>query len=334
MKKIGRWLTKAFCAAATAGVLVSLFCYFFYNLPSRQVATGATDYRWSTHHASYRGTEGFAYTTTDENGYVNTYPKKKDSVDVLIMGSSHTEGFNVNGDENYTYLLNKMWDENGANTYAYNIGVSDHTMVRCFDNLETAIQQFSPAEYVMIETDTIQPSLTTLKQLDEGTFPEIPAYTSKLASVLQKSDFLRLSYAQITNLLEQDKPRTAMDASNYDQDEYARYLENMLKRGGETAANNGIKLVIVYSSPLAFDYHGCVTEPKNLEEEALFRSLCEKYGIGFINMHATYAEHYNATHQLPHGFSNSAVGAGHINKHGHACIAKELYRYLMEGEKK
>ena len=58
-----------------------------------------------------RGTEGFAYTKTDENGFVNTFPEKKDEINVLVMGSSHAEGFNVDSDENFTYVLNKKFKD-------------------------------------------------------------------------------------------------------------------------------------------------------------------------------------------------------------------------------
>ena len=81
MKKTCLWMTKACFACLLSFLIVSLFCHFYYNLPSRsEVPSQATDYGWSAHHSAYRGTEGFAHTQTDENGYINTYPEKKDTV--------------------------------------------------------------------------------------------------------------------------------------------------------------------------------------------------------------------------------------------------------------
>ena len=330
-----QWLLKAVSAGLVSVIIVSAFCYFYYNLPSRRVvSTGSTDYSWSANNRAYRGTEGFAYTKTDENGYVNTFPEKKDTIDVLVMGSSHTEGFNVDYDENYTYLLNKTFSENGNDKYAYSIGVSGHSMVRCFRNLNSAINEFSPTAYVVLETNTIQPNYAELKALAEGTLEYIPAYSSKWADLLQKSDFLRLAGAQISNFMEQNKTANAVEEPAVDQAEYVAYLENMLKNGSEVVKEKGLKLMIVFSTPLQFDYDGALLAPQNPESVALFRSLCEKYDIQFVYMTPVYEEHYNATQQLVHGFSNTAVGKGHLNKYGHACVATEVYRYLMEGEKK
>jgi len=70
------------------------------------------------------------------------------------------------------------------------------------------------------------------------------------------------------------------------------------------------------------------------EREKLFEELCGEYGIGFINMFSYFEQRYNATYELPHGFTNSHVGVGHINAAGHTCIANAIFDYVEGGASK
>ena len=39
---------------------------------------------------------------------------------------------------------------------------------------------------------------------------------------------------------------------------------------------------------------------------------------------------YNQNYILPHGFINSSIGNGHLNKYGHKMLAEELYKIIEE----
>jgi hypothetical protein len=49
-----------------------------------------------------------------------------------------------------------------------------------------------------------------------------------------------------------------------------------------------------------------------------------------MDMTGAFTEEYKRSHVLPHGFANTAVGAGHLNKNGHRIIAAELFRQIHE----
>ena len=102
MKKNLKWLFKAIVAGCAALVLLNLFAFFWYNVPVHyENPSGATEYVWERHKFYSKATEGFALGRTNNEGFnnINDY-HEGDSIDILLMGSSHTEGFNVAQDEN------------------------------------------------------------------------------------------------------------------------------------------------------------------------------------------------------------------------------------------
>ena len=333
MKKTLIWFVKAFIAGTTALCVANIFCFFYYNLPVHYTnQTGATDYYWDENHFSSRGTEGFAATKTDENGFVNTYPYKKESIDVLVMGSSHAEGFNVNSDENFTYILNSKFHEKGLDKYAYNIGTSGHDFLRCLRNLENAFAVYAPKEYIVIEATSIDYDIEKLEQLNNGTYDTFESYNSGLVYTLQKIDFFRLIYAQLNNYIKNNKVEDKQNVSEKTiSSEYIQLLESALCKASQTTFDNGCKLIVVYTSELETDYNGHTILQKYTPKQEIFKSICQKYNIEFVDMHSAYKEMYMQTFHLPRGFSNTAVGKGHTNKYGHSCIAQTLYDIMIEG---
>lgn len=331
MKKLSKYILKTLVAGVAAFLCMSIFCYFYYNLPAHEpTPTGATDSTWTTAHFSCRGTEGFAYTKTDENGYVNTFPHKKDSVDILLMGSSHTEAFNVNADQNYAYLLNQKLYDSNHNMYAYSIGMSSHNLGRCLNNLEHALTTYQPSKYVVIETHSAQISVPLMQQMINDSYIPNAKYNSGIAYHLQKFDFLRLIYAQLSNLRNNNQVDSPADPANFDQ--YASYLDQTLQKAAGIAKSNNCTLVILYSSTPSVDYTGQLISPAYSKDLALLENTCQKYDIVFINTQSSYTKMYNETHCLPHGFTNTAIGKGHLNKYGHACIAAVLFNFVTTEE--
>ena len=105
-----------------------------------------------------------------------------------------------------------------------------------------------------------------------------------------------------------------------------------MKISSDTVQDYGCKLVILYSPTLSVDYFGNIVPASSSEELALLEDACKKYDIVFINAGSSYEQMYSKTYQLPHGFMNTAVGTGHLNKYGHSCIADILFDYVMKEE--
>ena len=348
MKKKITWFVKAFVACVVAFGILTGFCSFYYNLPIHYTnPKKSTDYYWEENSGSVKCTEGFAKVKVDDKGFVNTYIPKSENIDALIMGSSHTEAFNVAEYENYTYLLNEKFSGNENDLYFYSIGTSGHTFQRCLRNLESAVKEFNPQEFIVIETVSVNLSLEEIEDIQNGTLDYLPSHDSGLIYYLQKSDLFRLLYAQFSNVVKNEnlpsfdflKPEeVSNDTENLPGDsvsvEYEKSLDSVLKRCSEIAKNNDCKLIIAYIPQLEIDYNGNVMEEENTIEQKIFEKNCKKYDIGFVNMYESFANYYDENNVLLQGFSNTGIGVGHINKHGHSVIADELYSYIMEGNEK
>ncbi len=336
MKKTFLWFTKAFIAGLIAFGIVSGLCFFYYNLPiHHENKSGATDYLWDKEHLSFRGTEGFAFTKTDENGFVNTFPAKKDTIDVLIMGSSHAEGFNVSADENLTYVLNQKFEQNNCDKYAYNIGTSGHSFLMCLRNLNNAIREYQPEDCVVIELPRLDFDIVKLRKFDNGTLEVLSSHNSGLMYFLQKSDFLRLVYSQISNFTNQDTDSTAIVAEQQyfgtdDWTEYCTIVDKMLSEAAETTAKNNCRLIVYHSPEMRVDYSGNIIPREFSQQQKFFIDTCQKYDIGFIDMFPEYEEMYNETKHLPQGFTNTKISEGHTNKYGHRRIGEKLYEFINE----
>ncbi len=350
MKKKIIWFLKAFVALLVAFCIMSGFCAFYYNLPIHYTnPSGATDYSWEKGSYSVKCTEGFAKVRTDENGFVNTYKPKGEKIDALVMGSSHTEAFNVGEKENYTYLLNDKFSGDENQMYFYNIGTSGHTFQRCLRNLESAVEEFNPQKYIIIETVDVNLSLSELEAVKNDTLDYLPSHDTGLIYYLQKSDLFRRLYAQLSNVLENEKlptlnisgsekasgsaPKTGESDENV-MVEYEKALDAVMKKSSEIAKNNGCRLIIAYIPHLEIDYSGNIIEKETSEQRVIFESICDKYDIGFVDMYEGFVNFYEQNHTLLQGFSNTGVGVGHINKHGHSVIAHELYNYITEENEK
>lgn len=314
-----------------------MFCVLYYNIPVHVSSKSrATDHVWESNKFYSRGTEGFAFGKTDANGYNNLVALDSKDVDVLFIGSSHMEAFNVSQDKNSVSLLNKLMNEKNMGLNAYNIGISSHYFARCLNNFADAVSEYDSANYIVIETSNIKPSVDDLQKIEGGTFEKLEASSNSLVVMFQKIPFVRRVYAQLSNI--QIGKTKNVDPANIvqveqNENEYKNMLNDALSKVSITAENNGTKLIIFYHTNLNTDKSGALIEREEINDVTLFRTLCEDNNIIFIDMYDAFAESYNETYHLPHGFSNTAVGEGHLNKYGHEVIARELFELISNLEK-
>ena len=89
-------------------------------------------------------------------------------------------------------------------------------------------------------------------------------------------------------------------------------------------------MIIFYHPTTRINSDGSLLLPNDAEKRETFSNLCKQNGIIFLDMTERFKYEYKVNHVLPHGFINSSVGSGHLNKYGHKMIADELYK-LIEG---
>lgn len=336
--KIKKLLKIAF-SLLISFILLNGICFFYYNVPVHSESkTGSTDYIWEKSKFYSRGTEGFAWGRTDGNGFNNISTDNSVSPDVLIMGTSHTEAFNVQQNESYAYLLNKFAADSGIDASVYNIGISGHRIITCLNNYEEALEEFKPHKYVIIEATTTELSIDDIDQIVNGTVKKNHSTANPVLIFLQKIPLVRCVYYQLDKLGVEIKNTTDdesqvqttknSDGETTKTENYNDALDSLFKQIAGISEKNGIKLIVLFNSPLEIDDNGVVLPQEKSEESYAFENACKKNGIIFLNMYDAFAANYNATYRLPNGFSNTAVGEGHLNKYGHEVIAKELYKLI------
>ncbi|MHB9291330.1 hypothetical protein Holit_00404 [Hollandina sp. SP2] len=319
-------------AGIMAFLFLNVFCLVYYKLPVHiTTKTGVTDYMWEKYAYYSKMTEGFGYGKMNNEGFNNLQDYNAQPIDILVIGSSQMEGTNVPQNKTTTALLNEYF--NGLK-YVYNIGTSGHNFPHIVNNIETAVQYYKPNEYIVIEIGSTQFNIQDLEASINGTLKRIPSFNNKNMFFLQKMPYLRLIYFQYKNFTgngEEDEPKQNDIA--FDKENYSIVLDAAIKKLHRISIEQDIKITIFYHPHFILDEKGSIYDNTDYEYLAIFKKICFNNDIAFINMEDYFIEEYNSNHILPHGFSNTAVGAGHLNKNGHRLIANELFRQINIMEK-
>lgn len=200
MYKILLRLGKVALSGCLALAVLTGLCFFYYNIPMHYTsADGATDYKWLTNHFYSRGTEGFAWGKTNNEGYLNTFDYQPGMpVSVLVMGSSHMEAYQVAMEESTASRLNAAL----TGKTVYNIGTSGHTLMTCVGNLKAAVGKYLPQDYIIIETAASSFPNESLTLALNNRFPEHQSHEGGIIGLLQRVPYLRLLYKQLRGLWE------------------------------------------------------------------------------------------------------------------------------------
>ena len=328
LKKVVTELLKIIIAGFVSICLLSVFiCFFSFSGIHITNSTGATDYTWEPNQRKAQITEGFSWLYMDENGF-NNMIQLDSKIDNLVMGSSHMEAVNIAGDENVAYLLNQYIPDE----YTYNIGMSGHTIYTCVQNMEAAVLEYAPSDYIILETDTVELSADKMTEVLSNSYPEIPSYDSGILYLLQKKvPLIKNIYRALGDWRNSDikasgdnNKQGAIEIADNENDEYTEILNSFLAKVYGDAISSGAQLMIVYHPLTEIDQHGDMIN--TTDENALneFEKACKDIGIIFVDMTSDFEELYEEKHILAHGFINTAVGDGHLNKYGHKAIAERL----------
>ncbi|MEL4106690.1 SGNH/GDSL hydrolase family protein [Oscillospiraceae bacterium WX1] len=249
------------------------------------------------------------------------------------------EAFQVMQDENATYLLNKQLHDSGRSDFAYNIGISGHDFLRCAADLSNAINAFKPNKYIVIETGSVSFSATDVDDVLSGTYPVIPSHDQGIIGQLQRLPYLRLVYHQLQSFIglntgsndavsaPEDKDLAGALAPSYRND-FTRLIQKM----SDTAKNASVKLIILYHPEISFKNDGSLQIMTNTDYLQLFSKACSENGVVFIDMSDKFLSEYQSQQLVPYGFSNTAVGVGHLNRDGHRMIADVLFQVIAKDE--
>jgi len=326
-------MLKAGVAMVLAIVLLSVFT-FIYSHSGVHITneTGATDYKWKSNQFRANMSEGFSWMRMNADGFNNAFDlSDKPNINILLMGSSHMEAVNIPTDKNVGYLLNDRMPE----WITYNIGISGHTIYQCANNLSNAVAYYNPKDYIVMETDRVVLEVNKMADVIDGRFSRIPSHDNGLVYKVQEYiPCLLPLYREMKNWMSAGNLAPAADniknedmADKQHTEEYEIMLDRFLSKIREDAGD--CKVVIFYHPETMLDESGEILL-KNSEEAESFAAACSKNDIEFINMYDDFKNAFITDHVLAHGFSNTAVGSGHLNIYGHELIANRLIMLIRE----
>lgn len=336
-KKKKTVIIKSIAAVLAALVVLDLFCLWYYNPAA---------YKWDEYRATdnvrtagrftSRASEGFAYSVTDAYGYNNSDIPGEDGVAVLMMGSSHLEGYNVMPKDNTAVLLSEMLKDRGYDGFVYNIGTSAHGFPRNVANLERALERFAPKDCVIMELTSVMIVEAEINMgLNDG-FERIAYTKSYGADWLTNRPLFATLYKQWQSLIrisDEEAPVHEFEITEEVIEAYRVLITELIQKAADTAQAHGVRLIIYYHPHLKLMPDGTAL-PDIGDERCLkvFSEACGKADICFVDMSGEFIRSYEEANVLPHGFINSAPGEGHLNAGGNAMIAQALCAAVLGGE--
>lgn len=345
LKKIIQWFLKVFISGTISIIILSAFSLLYYNNGIRKTSsTGVTDYSWSNRFYSI-GYEGFAAGMYDKDGYNNSNSIPKDDIDILLMGSSQMNAYNVTPQHSTAYLLNNMMADSKLDYNLYNIGMEGHDFYICSDNLDRALNVYAPKKYVLIETRTIKLSTKSMERVLTGTRTKTPAFDSGIVYYFQKVPYFRLMYRQLrdrfnmndNSLNNAHSKDNSIDQNNTNtmpllDDAYEQMLNRYLKNLEQIAAEHHVIPIIFYIPDIMFNRDGSMQTTDDIQDISFFSKMCDKHQIEFVDLTEPFLNNYVKNKIVPFGFSNTQIGAGHLNRAGHHIIAQSLFEKIKEIE--
>ena len=323
---------KIFFAWCVSIVILSFLFLVYYIMPVHEKnINGGTDYVWQPNSFWVKMTEGVSFGRLDSLGFNN------DSVvnnpDVLVLGSSHMEAMEVLQYENTSALLQHFLKGKYS---VYNKGISGHSFYKVCQYLPVNLNMYhNKPKYVFIESSTINISREHVEQIFSKKIKNKKSYDTGFIGTLQKIPFFRLIYLQYDSGLfkiftpnrgkkiNAQNKNDVIDPKPYHQ--LFEYLENLEKE-------YGTQIIIAYHPTGKIQKDGSI-EFKASERLKLFSQVSKKYGITFVDLTDDFEKMFYTEYHVAHGFVTGRLEYGHLNRYGHECMAKAVYKSIMELEK-
>ena len=325
-KETVKWIVKALLAGLAAFAVLCAACAFYFNVPVRvSNPDGTTEYRYEPNRRYFRGTEGFGTGRTNNEGFNNLRDYKHgDTINILLMGSSHMEGFCVPQADSAAAVLNRLF---GGEKYVYNIGMAAHTFPYCAEHLDRALAVYAPTDAVVIELAKLGYGPAELDAAVDGTLPEIRAHEGGVVTAAQKIPYLRLFYTKYF----QGDGQAAGDAAQTPAGDFEASLSRLLQKLGETGRAHGVDVILAYTPTVLPDEDGHIAVQEQPDERALYQKLCAENGLVFLDLTGRNLAAAEELGGLPFGFANTSPGTGHINSLGLRLFAEGVYEQLSAG---
>lgn len=360
-KKILSWIT----AAIAAVICVNFLCLFYIREPGGAERSGGAIYAISQPgRISVNCEEGYGFNKTDRNGYTNYTDNLAQDGYVIILGNSMTRATNVFPEDRYVQQLNKMFADSiggdaSETAYAYSITRGGALFAELASGYDAAIEEYPNAKAVVIQLAFSNKDMEINKDLldkvyaqREYDYTQTAEYIFENEGVFKrfkhcvKSSLPLIPFAQNRRFNKFGHPFSTAFGINWNalvygkesecesdsilDDSESEKKEILVEALTYLNSKNDIPLIIIDMPEIKFFDEKSIEY--NLYNQEIWKEACEEAGVPFIGMTEEFDNMYAYEGKLPYGFTNTTMGAGHLNKDGNRLVAKTLYQKLKELE--
>ncbi len=265
---------------------------------------------------------------------------------MLVLGSSHTQGKEVESGKRYTDILNDLLCTANNKTRSlevYNMGADGHHYPDLVSGFEAAIKEFPESSCVVLETgstdfeiEELKAALTSRSYDDTQTGSQL---AGSMSTSLKAKAFMKESFPLILCLKNKvsnsdirfngafglfNSITTPPSDMPYDEDAYYHAVKATVEKMAHIYDG---KIVIMYHHAMNLNCDGSL-EKDNEKTYDAFKRAVEDAGAVFLDLQNAFLQAYDRYDVLPYGFNNTSPGTGHMNQYGHQIAALELYTVL------
>ena len=329
--KIKTQILQWIVAVIIAILIVNLFCFVYNrNLAWIDRDKAATIGIWYPNKILVKGTEGYGIYKVDKNGYLNDDLPLVNNY-ILVVGSSFTQGKEVQNGKRYTDLLNERFGYTEELLF-YNVSQDAFSLPDIIKGFEALTQEFPDSSKIIIE---IGDTLFSEEELnDSKNFREYDKnqkgsiIISDLNYKTQTKYNIKNYFPVIFNIKEVIKNKFKKEETQQQYDYNEETYSEILNEGLQNIKS-------IYNGEIIIIYHPKITIEKNgtmnlIHDKAydIFKEVCAKEKIEFIDVGEAFYEEYMNNYKLPYGFINTVPIEGHFNRYGHEIMANEIYKVL------
>lgn len=340
-------IIKSCLAFGMAFFIANAACFFYFN-PMHN--TELNDYRLEPETFGIYAVEGFGMLYSDKNGFPNREAELAEKDYILVMGSSHSAGDQVLRGYRYSDLLDNKYNQDGK-IHVYNVAHGGKRFQHIIKNFKDITTEFPDSKAVIIEVsegtimmsdEEFQDAMSQVEYENSVHGSELKNHTCGgriIMGIKKYCPLALLIYDQLTRKSFTNIHGAFMHASaermnaEYDgqetisksEDIYKQYFQSLNLLRSEYSG----KIVVMYHEPFTINELHNEKCDNSLRAEYL-KEACKMNNIIFINMKQDFMDAYLHDYSISHGFYNTEMINGHLNKTGHRIIAEKLYIELQK----
>ena len=352
LSESARSVLKWAVSALTALVLFSLLVEYYYTFTPFRVDRLTGVETPSEGAVIYKFTEGSGRSVYSAHGIVAENPATTSLPSVLFLGSSFTQGLEVDDDEKFTSMFEKNWNESHVNgLHAVNAGLGHSNLLiqmnraagmkKVYDPVFTFIQI---SKWELIDK-IIAPEFSSWVEIVDGrpvvhTRSPSPPGTDSFFKEILVGTHLYSGLHHIRNNLGAFMPGGAGSGDGVDHRAHYKVSDEKTTRTlidwqiAELSELLPGRLAFIYFSTCPAIHDGLLEmeDPEGRRLAGMFGDACEKRGVGFIDMYGDFRDYYLESKQFVKGFFNTRPSFGHLNPAGHELVARRLVEYTQTVE--